>query len=247
MKLTCYQIDPQAPALVPGQPDRTWMDKFSHRHPYRCLPLVFANTSGWELLSPVAFTATWNGGPLGTDIVLEPTGDTTREHLQRWATSHFGGGVLTFHTGYLFRTEPGWDVWAGGPPNLIKDGIQALTGITETFWLPFPFTMNWHFTRPGTVSFEKNEPYCFITPTQHHALDDIEPVIKPIESDAELHAQFVAWGSSRSKFIEDLKDRESDAVKQGWQRDYFQGRTQDGQVAIDSHIHRRRLKVPRRD
>jgi hypothetical protein len=247
MKLTCYQVDPNPPALVPGQPDRAWMDKFSHRHPYRCLPLVFANTSGWQLQLPVSFKATWNGGALGTDIVLEPTGDTTREQMQRWATSHFGGGVLTFHTGYLFRTEPGWDVWAGGPPNALKDGIQALAGITETFWLPFPFTMNWHFTRPCTVHFEKGEPYCFITPMPHQALDDVDPVIKPIESDPELYAQYMAWGQSRSKFIDDLKNRESDAVKQGWQRDYFQGRTQDGQVAIDSHIHRRRLKTPRKE
>ena len=247
MKLTCYQIDPLSPPLVPGRPDREWMDKFSHRHPYRCLPLVVANTSGWELQLPVSFTAEWNGGALGTDITLEPTGKTTREQLARWATSHFGGGVLTFHTGYLFRTEPGWDVWAGGPPNQLKDGIQPLVGITETFWLPFPFTMNWHFTRPGKVSFENGEPYCFITPMPHTALDDIEPVVKPIESDPELFAQYKAWGQSRSQFIDDLKNSESNAVKQGWQKDYFQGRTADGQINTDDHINRRRLKSPRKE
>jgi hypothetical protein len=244
MKLTCYQIDASAPALVAGEPDRAWMDKFSHRHPYRCLPLVFANTSGWELRLPIAFTATWNGGPLGTDITLAPTGDTTAEQLQRWATSHFGGGVLTFHTGYLFRTEPGWDVWVGGAPNVIKDGIQPLVGIVETFWLPFPFTMNWHFTRPGTVRFDQGEPYCFITPMPHAALDEIQPEVLPLQSDPELFAQYQAWGSSRAQFIADLNNKDSDAVKQGWQRDYFQGRTPDGLIKTDEHIHRRRLKAP---
>jgi Family of unknown function (DUF6065) len=246
MKLTCYQVDAGAPTLVPGYPDREWMEKFSHRHPYRCLPLVVANSSGWELQSPVAFKATWNGGPLATDIVLEPTDDTKAEQLQRWAQSHFGGGVLTFHTGYLFHTSEGWDIWTGGSPNYVKDGIQPLVGVVETWWLPFPFTMNWHFTRPGTISFAKGEPYCFIMPIPHHALDEIEPVVKPIESNAELFQQYQAWGQSRSKFIDDLKNREEDAVKRGWQRDYFQGRSADGSVS-DNHIHRRRLKPPRKE
>ncbi|MGH1560190.1 DUF6065 family protein [Caulobacter segnis] len=26
-------------------------------------------------------------------------------------------GVVTFHTGYLFRTPPGWSLMAMGPPN----------------------------------------------------------------------------------------------------------------------------------
>src|SRR5262249_14544687 len=96
MKLTCYQVDPQPAELVPGSPDREWMDKFADRHPYRCLPLVVANTTGWELLSPVSFTASWNGGPRMEDIRLDPDGDTTRALLDRWAVSHFSRGVLTF-------------------------------------------------------------------------------------------------------------------------------------------------------
>ena len=35
---------------------------FADRHPYRCLPLTMANTTGWEILCPVGFTAEWNGG-----------------------------------------------------------------------------------------------------------------------------------------------------------------------------------------
>ena len=79
--------------------------------------------------------------------------------------------MLTFHPGYLFRTPPGWSMWAMGPPNHIKDGIQPLAGLVETDWLPFPFTMNWIFTRPGTVRFEKGEPFCFITLMQDKQLE----------------------------------------------------------------------------
>ena len=246
MKLTCYKVDPSPAEMVPGRPDRDWMDAFTDRHPYRCLPLVVANTTGWELLSPVSFTATWNGGSLAEDIRLDPDGDTTKEQLARWAVSHFSGGVLTFHTGYLFRTEPGWDIWVGGPPNHIKDAIQPLAGIVETYWLPFPFTMNWRFTRPGMVSFKKGEPFCLIMPVPHETMDEFQPIVKSIDEDPELHKQFQAWGESRSNFLNRLSDPEGEAAKHGWQRDYFRGRTPSGHLAPDSHVHRRRMKPPRK-
>lgn len=246
MKLTCYQIDPQPAPMVPGQPDRDWMSKFSDRHPYRCLPLIVANTSGWELQLPVSFMATWNGGPLATDIVVEPIGATTREELARWAVSHFGDGVLTFHTGWLFRTEEGWSTWTGGPPNHLKDGIQALVGIVETFWLPFPFTMNWHFTRPCKVAFMKGDPFCFLMPVSHQSIDSIQPIVKSIHDDAELLKHYTHWGESRAQFIKDLDEQKPETVKQGWQRDYFAGRTPGGHVITDKHVNRRRLKAPRK-
>ena len=65
-------------------------------------------------------------------------------------------GVVTFHPGYLFRTPDGWSMHGhAAPPNHVKDGIQPLVGLVETDWLPFPFTMNWIFTRPGTRSASK--------------------------------------------------------------------------------------------
>src|SRR5262245_64018272 len=114
MKLTCYTIHGAGAEMVPGRPERHWMDEFSIRHPYRCLPLVIANSTGWELLSPVSFTASWNGGPGREDITLCPDEDTPSALLERWAVSHFAGGVLTRDTRYQFRTEAHWDRWVGG-------------------------------------------------------------------------------------------------------------------------------------
>ena len=245
MKLTCYTVTGQPSPLEPGKPDRDWMDIFTDRHPYRCLPLVVANTTGWELISPVSFTASWNGKALATDIRIDPDEDTTKEELAAHVVSHFSGGVLTFHTGYLFRTEPGWDLWVGGPPNHLKDGIQPLTGVVETDWLPFPFTMNWHFTRPGMVSFKKGEPYALIMPIPHAAIDEIEPIVKRIDEDAELNQAYADWAASREGFLEKLQARDEEARKRAWQRDYFRGRTPQGVAGPDSHINRRRVKPPR--
>jgi hypothetical protein len=243
MKLTCYTTEPNPPQLVPGDPDRGWMDAFGDRHPYRCLPLVIANTTGWMMLSPCSFTATWTGGPRQEDIRLDV--DDDYKDLARLATSHFAKGVLTFHTGYLFRTEPGWDLWVGGAPNHVKDGIQALSGIVETDWLPFPFTMNWHFTRPGIVQFKKGEPFCFVMPVPHAAYEEIEPIIKPLASNPELVKEYEAWSQSRTGFLDKLAARDAEATKQGWQKHYFKGQKVEGQAPDGTHVNRRRLAMPR--
>ena len=244
MELECYPTTERPPELVAGRPQRGWMDRFAERHPYRCLPLTMANTSGWELLSPVGFTAEWNGGPHQQDITLRA--DHPHPDFHRLASSHFSGGVLTFHPGYLFRTPPGWSMWTGGPPNHIKDGIQPLAGLVETDWLPFPFTMNWMMTRPGEVRFEKGEPFCFITLTQDKVLEEFDVVHKPLESDEVLRGQYEAWATKRHSFNERLHAREPEAVKAAWQRFYFKGEMPDetGYKPKD-HVNKRRLKAPR--
>ena len=153
MRLDCYKIHEWAPTIVPGQGRREWMDAFQDRHPYRCLPLTMANCSGWEILCPIGLTIEWDGGLMEENIRI--TGDEPWPPVKNVADSHFRRGIVTFHTGHLFRTDPGWSVWTMGPPNEPKDGIYPLQGVVETEWLPFPFTMNWQMTRPGKVRFEK--------------------------------------------------------------------------------------------
>jgi hypothetical protein len=250
MKLMCYTIEEgeDLPVIAPGDTDRAWMDAFLDRHPYRCLPLVIANTTGWEIQCPFSFTAWWTGGPRMEDIQIRSDDDNVPlDRILRLVTSHFTRGVLTFHTGYLFRTEPGWDLWVGGSPNHIKDGIQPLTGIVETEWLPFPFTMNWHFTRPGYVSFKKGEPMAFIMPVPHAGYEAIEPIVKSIKTEPELERQFHAWRTSRTEFLNKLGERDEDTIKQGWQRHYFKGEVVSGDTRPEGHAHvnRRRLQPPR--
>ena len=248
MELECFVMTTYPPEIVPGRPDRDWMDSFQARFPYRCLPLVMANTTGWEILCPVDFTVIWNGGPGKNDLVISCDSDPDYK-LDHIAQSHFTHGVLTFHTGYMFRTPPGYAVLAGGPPNTVKDGIAPLTGLVETDWLPFPFTMNWRMTRPGMISFKKGEPFCFIQVVQHKAQDDIQPVIKSLESDPELKKQFHAWATTRDEFNRSLNARDPDAVKAGWQKFYFKGEKPDNTgkpvETVDDHTNRRRLKMPK--
>lgn len=128
-----------------------------------------------------------------------------------------------------------------------KDGIYALSGLVETDWLPFPFTMNWKMTRPGKVVFEKGESFCFFTLNQHHKLEDITPKIRNIDSDPALKKDYELWTTSRTDFLKNLADKDPDTMKEGWQRHYMQGKSPDGEDGSDDHTTKRRLKFPVRE
>lgn len=241
-QLTCYQVDPRAAPIIPGRRDRTWMDQTNDHYAYRCLPLSTANTSGWELTSPLDFEVTWNGGPEIGDITARAPG-VDPHALRALITSHFGHGILTFHTGWLFRTSPGWGLWVRGAPNDAKDGIHALDGMVETDWLPFPFTMNWRFTRPCTVRFAKGDPFCFVTFCPHALLDDVTPRRVNIDDAPTLKADYEEWGKSRAEFNKLLHDGDPAVVTQKWQRGYFQGKDMHGNAPL-FHVNKRRLKAP---
>lgn len=216
------------------------MDATPEGFAYRCLPLNIANAHGWEVLSPMAFEARWTGGPLPQDVYIMPLDDQPM-----MAVSHFGSGVLTFHVGYLVRTEPGYDLWIGAPVNRPKDGISALTGVMETDWAPYSFTMNWLFTRPHhTVRFERGEPMCHLFPVLRGQLETLEPEIVPMEAAPELRAEHDAWHRMRGQFLEELPSDGSEAQRQKWQKHYFRGVRPDGSAGIEDHRTKVQLKPP---
>ncbi|MEM8919835.1 MAG: DUF6065 family protein, partial [Pseudomonadota bacterium] len=242
MRLDCYKIHEYVPEIIPGRSRRAWMDAFQDRHPYRCLPLTMANSSGWEILCPIGLTIEWDGGPMESNIKI--TGDEPWPPISNIADSHFRRGIVTFHTGHLFRTPPGWAVWASGPPNEPKDGIAPLTGLIETDWLPFPFTMNWQMTRPGRVRFEKGEPFCWLTLMEHNKLEEVQPTLRMLEGNHALYQEYAAWSDARGDFNKRLQSKEAEAMKERWQRHYMRGQTASGDQA-EEHATKRRLKVPK--
>lgn len=235
-----FKLDDNAPPFVPASHDRTWMDETHDRYAYRCTPLTIANASGWELRCPFTFEATWDGS-MGLDAIQIRTAAKPHE-ISGLIASHFGHGILTFHTGWLVRTSAGWATWARGTPNLPKDGITPLDGVVETEWLPFPFTMNWRFSRPGSVTFERGEPFCFITIVPHAILDDVQPVVRQLSEEPELSAKFESWRDSRAEFNAKLQSLDETATGLRWQRGYTKGVEADRLGAY--HLSRRRLRPP---
>lgn len=242
MKLDCYVTGTIVCEMVPAPQDRAWMDASPERYPYRCLPLNIANAFGWQLLAPFAVEIEYSGGPEREDIrVSAPDGPRDFGHF---CQSHFTRGILTFHPGYLFRTDPGWNLLVSGPVNWPKDGIHPLTGIVETDWLPFPFTMNWQMTRPGRVRFEKGEPFCQVVPVPAGGLAEAVPAIHTLDADPALKAEYEAYRDRRSEFLRDLGKREPEALREGWQKFYFRGRLPTGSRAPASHASKLRLADP---
>jgi hypothetical protein len=217
---------PDSPATSPielAPINRDWMDKAHQRHPYRCLPLVIANQAGWMLRNPTGFRAYWYGGPNKTDLEIQFDAPENR------IVSHFGSGVITFTIPYLFRTPKGVNLWVKGPSNYIKDGVQPLEGVVETDWLSSTFTMNWKVTRVCEwVRFDKGEPFCMLVPIPRGLAESLVPRRVSIESSPEALAQYRAWEASRKGFLEGLEDRDPAVIKRGWQKDYFQGKTPEG-------------------
>ena len=215
------------------------MDQSPSGFAYRCLPLDIANAHGWEILCPFGFRARWSGEAHERAVEIAGAPDNGG-----FATSHFGGGILTFNFGYLFRSEPHVSLWVMGPVNRPKDGIQPLCGVIETDWSPYTFTMNWMFTRPDCwIHFEEGEPFCAFFPIPRGFLESVEPEFRLLESNPELKDQYAQWVRSRETFIASSSDPESEATKQGWQKHYFRGVKLDGGREVSDHTSRLHLRT----
>lgn len=242
VKITFYALQPAPPTLRAADGRRAWMDATPDRHAYRCLPLAIANAHGWEVLAPCGFEATWNGGPLAADLTVRATEEFP--YFEHFARSHFANGVLTLHLGYLVRTEPGWHSVATGPFNAPKDGIAALTGVIETDWLPYPFTMNWRMTRAGSVRFARDEPIALVFPVRAHALARARAEIRDIADDPELRDQMDAWTARRAEFMARFQAGDAQALKEAWQRFYLKGEYAHGAPAEREHTAKLRVAAP---
>jgi len=237
MKLLCYLKDRPAFDIRPAGITRQWMENTIDRFAYRCLPLNIANSHGWEIYCSQSFKAIWNGGPNTQDILIKPE----KEFCD--AITHFGSGVLTFHVPCVFRTESQWNLMVMGPPNRPKRGIQALTGVIETDWSPYSFTMNWIFTEPNfEVEFSEGEPFCFFFPIPQGYIEHVEPSFSDMHSNPELYKQHSAWIESRQNFNEDLAKPQSQAQSEKWQRKYFHGLEMNGELGTSHHQTKIRAK-----
>jgi hypothetical protein len=217
-KVVAYQIheDDSAP-IRPARRERKWMEDADRKFPYRCLPLVVANQYGWEILSTHHLRAEWDGtsGPDGL-TVENLSGDGVLH-----ASSHFGAGVLTFQVPFLFQTPEGWNLMVRGPTNNPKDGIVALDGVVETDWTHSTFTMNWRFTRAGTVEFALGEPICLLFPIERGTLEKFRAELRALESNPELEKKFQEWSDGRDRFLLGLEKGKPHIVAEGWQKEYF--------------------------
>lgn len=240
MELTAYLHPGWTPLIRPAPSTRPWMDATPEAFAYRCLPLNIANAHGWEILCPFGFTAIWDGGTETKAVTIQPDQGADP---QRVPVSLFGQGVLTFHVEAIMRTPPGWNLWIGGSPNRAKDAIAPLTGVIETDWSPFTFTMNWRFTRPGqSIRFEAMESFCFFFPVEWSAVEAFEPAFAPLAADPATNERFEAWSKERDAFHARMQAEPPKAPADRWQKHYYRGVDVAGEALVSDHRTKLRLK-----
>ena len=240
MDFLCYLHEGWHPLIRPAEPTRPWMDRTPEAFAYRCLPLNIANAHGWEILTPAGFEAYWRGGSSTADVVVRPDVGMPSSSAP---VSLFGQGTFTIHVQALFRTPPGWNLLAGGSPNSAKDGVAPLSGVIETDWAPYTFTMNWRFTRRNHwVRFEAGEPICFIQPAQRDALERMNPKFVPLSDNPDAARQFAAWSESRNSFQAKVAEKAPSAPTDQWQKRYYRGLDMDDKLGVLDHRAKLRLK-----
>ena len=120
---------------------------------------------------------------------------------------------------------------------------MPLSGVVETDWSPYTFTMNWRFTRRNHwVRFTRGEPICFIFPVQRGALERMEPKFVALGDNPELAADFRAWSQSRNQFQADVATDPHRPPADKWQKRYYRGVSMRDERPAPGHRARLRLK-----
>ena len=183
--------------LRPSPARRHWMTLSPHA--YKCLPLVIANQWGWQVLCPTDVRVNWDGSPgkEGLRIEVDPQYAVA-------VKSQFGSGIVTFSPPWLFRTPPGWDLYAKGPSNRWKSNCVPLEGVIETWWLNYTFTLNWKVVEPGVVTFARGESLGQLVPVPHGTFQGASALDVPIEAaEPEAAAEMQRWAAERQRRAEE--------------------------------------------
>jgi hypothetical protein len=182
--------------IVPSKIKREILER-ADNHTYRCKPINVANTYGWNVLCPNTFTAHWNGGPNQEDIAIECYDESICVDCAPM-TSHFGCGVLTFIMDFIIRTDENTSLYVRSPTNTYVDGIQPLDAIVETDWLPFTFTYNFKFLKPGKIDFVKGEPLYTFFPIERGFIESFETKVSSINDYPEFKNEYQQYLQTRT-------------------------------------------------
>jgi hypothetical protein len=82
---------------------------------------------------------------------------------------------------------------------------------------------------------------------QDKPLEQVQPVIRSMNSNPDLRGQYDAWAAKRGEFNARIFKREPEAMKEAWQRFYFKGEYPEEveAPAPTAHVNKRRLKAPK--
>lgn len=225
--------------IVPLRRKRDWMDNTERSYAYECMPLNIANEYGWAVLSPVKFSATWDGTENLDCITIKYPDSKTFD----FAHSHFGHGVLTISVDFVIQTPPEISLYIRGVPNEPVEGLQPLDAIVETDWLPFTFTYNYKFIKPCTVTFEKGEPLFLFFPIKRGEIESYKIVNQHIDQSPSLKSAYNEYSNSRQLYLDNMDDPK---IAKQTQRYYSNAKRPDGgKYSVFNHLKKIILDIPK--
>lgn len=219
------------PEIRQSRINRDWMDGTYKKHAYQCLPMTVANVYGWELILPHDVVAQWDGGNTVPKI-LEGESYGGRQLA-------YGGivGMVSFSTGWIFGTEPGYETFISGSPNYLRDDAQALSAIIPSSWWPDEFQMNWKINKVGEpVTFEAGMPFMFFSIFESTVLERVEFTVDNLWDNQELM-------NSRAKYG-DLKMKNNQENPWTWTKGIRTGLDADGNKIGPTFTGMPKLSVP---
>ena len=215
--------------IVSPETKRKWMNE-TMGNAYRCVPLKVANQYGWTVLSPIEFSAEWDGGT--SDASLKVT--LLENSPYSIASSDFGHGILSIIPDFVVKTSKKHSLYIRGIPNQIANGLQPLDAIVETDWLPFTFTFNFKFVRPGKLIIKKDQPIFTFFPIERGFIESFEAIESRIENDEELYSDYKKYSKLREAQNKGLNDTNKST--------YGRGKLFDKEYNIDDH--QKRIILP---
>lgn len=187
MKITAYRLYDQAVVIQSSLLAKDWGTKGA----FTATKAPSPSGQHWNLLCPLAFEATWNGGPNAEDIEIRLAGEATARPVS--VQSHLGGGVLTFYPGYQFKTDDAHALWLRGPVGASKDGLSPLEQIVDTALLPCTVAIHCQFTRQHqTIRFEAGEPFATLLLYPKAELEQMNVEVMQQLNDVAAHEQAFA-------------------------------------------------------
>jgi len=189
IKITAYPLYDHA---IPLQPTTEKWDKLGPEptpNPvYAIRGLVSAARQSWQLRCPVAFAATWNGGPNAADIEIRLAEDATTQAT--FVQSYLGDGLLTFYPGYQLKTDGEHLLWMRGPLSTPKDGLYPLERVVDASMLPCTIAIDWKFTRPHqTIHFAAGEPFATLRLYPKAGLENVQVEVVQFDGGEDAYAQ----------------------------------------------------------
>lgn len=147
------------PVIAQSGVKRNWMDETYARHAYQCYPMTMANVLGWEIQLENDVVVIWDGGNSVPRIL---SGDTSENGRQVCSASIVG--QISFHIGYVFRTDAPYEVMISGSPNFDYRGAVPLSAYIPSSWWPDEVFMNWRIEEVGReITFPKGSAFVFLT------------------------------------------------------------------------------------